>query len=39
MAKTRNCFSQEYLVFINELIGYVESPDSNEIWPEHSLSI
>ena len=22
-----------------ELIGYVESTDSNEIWPEHSLSI
>ena len=24
---------------LNELIGYVESTDSNEIWPEHSLSI
>ena len=24
---------------LNELIGYVESTDCNEIWPEHSLSI
>ena len=24
---------------LNELIGYVESTDSTEIWPEHLLSI
>ena len=32
--------SHENTISLNELIGYVElSMDSNEIWPEHSLSI
>ena len=38
IAKTSNRFD-ENTISLNELIGYVELTDSNEIWPEHSLSI
>ena len=27
------------ILSLNELIGYVESTDSNEIWPEYSFTI
>ena len=31
--------SHENTISLNELIRYIELTDSNEIWPEHSLSI
>ena len=38
-ANTRKIVFQKNIAHLNEFIGYVESMDSNEIWPEHSLSI
>ena len=42
MAKTRKdsiAFFKTISSLLNELIGYIELTDSNEIWPKHLLSI